>query len=117
MADPDKIAEQVQKRLASRLDALERKGVERQQLFFAETASLRSENLRKDAQIDLLISKNAAMERRLERLEQASRSNNITLSTSLKEKPSARPTGIFKDVYNKLPAHDSVHQRHLLVGR
>ena len=44
------------------------------------------------------------MERRLEHLEQASRSKNITLSTTYKEKPSARPTGIVKDVSKKLPA-------------
>ncbi len=67
MANPDQIAEEVRKLLAPRLDALQEKAREIQQLH-TESASLKAEKTRKDAQIELLTSENAAMKRRLEQL-------------------------------------------------
>ena len=114
IANPDQIAEDVRKLLAPRLDALEKKGKECQQLF-AEIASVKAEGMRKKAQIELLTTENAAMQRRLEQLENINRSSKVILSNIPKEELGARPIDSVKNLLGKLPAQNLVHQRHSTV--
>ena len=88
MASSDQIAEEVRKLLAPRLDALQKKFKDIQQLN-AESDSLKAENRRKDAQVEVLMSENAAMKRRLDKLEQRNCSRNVILSSIPKEKHGA----------------------------
>lgn len=79
MVDSGLTADLVWGRLAPRLDATHKKADERHKELHDEIAGIKADSLRKDAQIEGLTNKNTAMETRLERLEQASRANNIML--------------------------------------
>lgn len=104
MADHDHIAELVRGLLTRRLDAMEKKGDERHQQLLAENASLKAENMRKDAQMEVLTNEHAAMQRRLEHMEQVTRSNNVVLFNIPEEKPGMRPIDSVKGMLEKLPA-------------
>ena len=75
------------------------------------------------AQIELLINENAAMERRLEHLEQASRSKTITLSTTptlirspVRDRPVSSKTYSISCLHNivGITSFTAQHFRHLL---
>ena len=102
MADPDQIAEEVRKILAPRLNALEKKAKEIQELSADFLWA-------KDPQIRKLITENAAMKRRVEQLEQATRSSKTAnISDIPEEKPGARPIDSVKVVCGRLPAQGLV---------
>ena len=69
MADPGHIAELVRELLAPCLDAMNKKAEERHMHLLAENASLKAENMRKDAQVEMLTNEHTTMQRRLEQLE------------------------------------------------
>ena len=106
MADPDQIADLVLGLLTPRLVAIEKKADERHQQLLAEIASLKAENMRKDAKVEVLINEQTAMQRRLEQLEQASRSNNVILFNIPEERHGARPIDSVKRMFEKLPVQD-----------
>lgn len=107
MADPGHIAEEVQKLLAPRLDALEKKADERHTQLLAENASLKAENMRYAAQMEIIMNEHTAMKRHLEQMEQAKRSNNVILFNIPEERPGARPIESVKNMFEKLPAQDT----------
>ena len=107
MVDSGQIADLVWARLAPRLDGTDKKADERHKQLLEQIAGLNAECLRKDAQIEDLTNKYTFVETRLERLEQASRANNIMLFNVPEELPGARPIGSVKNVFEKLPATDT----------
>ena len=107
MVDPGQIADLVWERLAPRLDTIDKKADERQKQLLDEVAGLKADSLRKDALIEDLTNKYIAMETHLERLEQASRANNIMLFNVPEELPGARPIDSVKNIFEKLPATDT----------
>ena len=107
MVDSGQIADLVWARLAPRLDGTDKKADERHKQLLEQIAGLNAECLRKDAQIEDLTNKYTFVETRLERLEQASRANNIMLFNVPEELPGARPIDSVKNVFEKLPATDT----------
>ena len=111
MVDHGQIADLVWGRLSPRLDSIEKRVSESQQLLIGsqqllveKIASLEAANTRKDAQIENLHNLNTALETRLERLEFASRSNNVMLFNVPEEHPGARPIDSVKKILETLPA-------------
>ena len=111
MVDHGQIADLVWGRLSPRLDSIEKRVSESQQLLIGsqqllveKIASLEAANTRKVAQIENLHNLNTALETRLKRLEFASRSNNVMLFTVPEEHPGARPIDSVKKILETLPA-------------
>ena len=104
MANCDPITEIVMGLLTPRIAAVEMKADDKHQHLLAELASLKAENMRKDAQMEVLTNEHAAMKRRLEQMEQANRSNNIILFNVPEELPGARPIDSVQKMFQKLPA-------------
>ena len=80
MANHDQIAEMVLGLLTPRLDAMEKTADEKYQQLLAEYTSLKAENICEDAQMEVLTNEHAAMKRRLEQLEEATRSTTLCSS-------------------------------------
>lgn len=104
MVNHDQIAEVVLRLLTTRLDAMQKTADENYQQLLAENINLKAKNIRKDAQMEVLTNEHAAMKRRLEQLEQATRSNNIMLFNIPEESPSARPIDNVQKILQELPA-------------
>ena len=106
MADVDHMVELVLGRLTPKLDAVKKEADERHSQLLAENTSFKAEHMRKDAQIEHLTNENAALNRRLEQLEIANRSNNVILFNVPEEKPGTRPIDSVKSMFEKLPGQD-----------